>query len=300
MVYRLPNSLMTIPFRRDVAFSKLTTLGLGGLCRWLFEPNSEVQAQTFVMTCVKEGIPWRVIGGGSNILALGDIDIPVMRLRFCQKLQKRGVEITVPASFNYAKLSMAAADMGLSGIEYAIGIPGSVGGAICMNAGAYGRELIDILAQYRFLTIDGAIWESVPNPREFRYRHSDCAHGKVVLGLTVKLVEGDPSVIRARMSDYRSRRRSSQPLNKRSAGCIFKNPIGHSAGKLIAEAGLKGLRVGDAGVSHEHGNFLVNYGAASSTQFFELMTMVQKKVEQVHGIKLEPEVEIWGTLSNNY
>jgi UDP-N-acetylmuramate dehydrogenase len=96
------------------------------------------------------------------------------------------------------------------------------------------------------------------------------------------------------MSDYRSRRRSSQPLNKRSAGCIFKNPTGYNAGKLIDEAGLKGLRVGDAGVSHEHGNFLVNYGTASPAQFFELMTIVQKKIEQVHGIKLEPEVEIWG------
>jgi UDP-N-acetylmuramate dehydrogenase len=226
---------------------------------------------------------------------MGNMDIPVIRLRFGQKLQRQGTEITVPASFGYSQLSKAASDMGLSGIEYAIGIPGSVGGAICMNAGAYGRELGDVLAMYKILTIDGEIWEKTPDPREFHYRRSDCVNGKILLGLTVRLIDGDPVVIKACMSDYCSRRRNSQPLNKRSAGCIFKNPIGYNAGKLIDEAGLKGLRVGDAVVSHEHGNFLVNYGTASSAEFFELMNIVQEKVEQVHGIKLEPEIEIWDT-----
>jgi len=297
MMYRIPSSLMmAIPFRRDVSFSKITTLGVGGVCRWLFEPTSEAQVQTFVTTCSREGVPWRMLGGGSNILALGDIDTPVMRLRFCQEFKKIGTEFTVPANFGYARLSSIAADMSLSGIEYAIGIPGSVGGAICMNAGAYGRELIDVLVKYKVLTVDGEICEKIPDLQEFHYRHSDCANGKVILGLTVRLEDGDPITIRARMSDYRSRRRDGQPLTGRSAGCIFKNPIGQNAGKLIDEAGLKGLRVGDAGVSHEHGNFLVNYGTASSTQFFELMTKVQEKVEQFHGVKLEPEVEIWGTL----
>jgi UDP-N-acetylmuramate dehydrogenase len=286
---------MAIPFRRDVSFSKLTTLGLGGLCRWLFEPNSEVQAQTFIKACVGEDMPWRVIGGGSNILALGDIEYPVLRLKFDQKLQRRGLEITVPASFSYARLSILAADMGLSGIEYAAGIPGSVGGAICMNAGAYGRELIDVLARYRFLTVDGEILEETPELGEFHYRRSDCANGKVILGLTVKLVEGNPDAIRSLMAGYRDKRSNSQPLNKRSIGCVFKNPTGYNAGKLIDQAGLKGLQVGDAEVSREHGNFLVNNGLASSAHFFELMTIVQRKVEQIHGIKLEPEVEIWGT-----
>ena len=285
---------MTIPFRRDVSFSRLTTLGLGGLCRWLFEPNSEVQAQSFVKTCTKEGIPWRVLGGGSNLLVLGDIDVPVMRLRFGKELQRCGVDVKAPASFSYSSLSMAAARMGLSGIEYAVGIPGSVGGAICMNAGAYGRELIDILVRYKFLTTDGEILEKAPELRDFHYRHSDCADGNVILGLTVRLTEGNPDTIESLMTDYCDKRKNSQPQNKRSAGCVFKNPMGHNAGKLIDQAGLKGMQVGDAEVSREHGNFFVNHGAASSAQFFELMTIVQKRVEQVHGIKLEPEVEIWG------
>jgi len=293
MPHPLPDALLAIPHRRDVPFAKLTTLGVGGLCRWLFEPVTEAQAQAFVRACAREGLPWRVLGGGSNLVVLGDLEEPVMRLRLPQDLRRDGLEVSAPASQGHIRMSQQVGDMGLSGLEYASGIPGSVGGALHMNAGAYGRELVDVLARYRFLTPDGDLVEKAPEPGEFRYRWSVLGGGRVALGLTVRLAEGDPARIRAQVEDYRRRRGTSQPLSKRNAGCIFKNPPGQSAGRLIDQAGLKGLRVGDAEVSPEHGNFLVNHGGATSAQFAELMARVREAVLAHSGIGLEPEVEIW-------
>ncbi len=293
MPHPLPDALLAIPHRRDVPFSKLTTLGVGGVCRWLFEPVSEAQAQAFVRACAREGRPWRILGGGSNLVVLGDVEEPVLRLRLPLDLRPEGLEVRATASHGHIRLSTATAEMGLSGMEYASGIPGSVGGARHMNAGAYGRELVDVLVRYRFLAPDGELVEKAPEPGEFRYRWSVLGGGRVALGLTVRLAEGDPARIRALAEDYRRRRGTSQPLSKRNAGCIFKNPPGQSAGRLIDQAGLKGLRVGDAEVSPEHGNFLVNRGGATAAQFAELMALVRERVLERHGIDLEPEVEIW-------
>jgi UDP-N-acetylmuramate dehydrogenase len=292
MPFPLPDALASIPHRRDVPFARLTTLGVGGICRWLFEPVSVAQAQAFVRACAREGLAWRMLGGGSNLVVLGDVDL-ALRLRFPEEPRRAGLELEAPASFGHIKLSLAAADLGLAGLEYASGIPGSVGGAMHMNAGAYGRELVDVLARYQFLTAEGELVEKAPEPGEFRYRWSVLGGGRVALGLTVRLAEGDPDRIRALVEDYRRRRGTSQPLHKRNAGCIFKNPPGQSAGRLIDQAGLKGLRVGDAEVSPDHGNFLVNHGAATAAQFAELMALVRTRVREAHGVELEPEVEIW-------
>ncbi|MDR3669926.1 MAG: UDP-N-acetylmuramate dehydrogenase [Holophaga sp.] len=288
----LPDALLSIPHRREVPFSRLTTLGVGGTCRWLFEPVSEAEAQLFVRTCAGAGLAWRMLGGGSNLVVLGDVPL-ALRLRFAQEPRRTGLELQAPASFGHIRLSQTAADLGLSGLEYASGIPGSVGGAMHMNAGAYGRELVDVLARYRFLTPEGELVEKAPEPGEFRYRWSVLGGGRVALGLTLRLAEGDPQRIRALVADYKRKRGTSQPLGKRNAGCIFKNPPGQSAGRLIDQAGLKGLRVGDAEVSPEHGNFLINHGGATSAQFAELMALVRARVLDRHGIELEPEVEIW-------
>jgi len=293
MTFPLPDVLQSIPHRRDVPFARLTTLGVGGVCQWLFEPVSETQAQAFVRACAREGLAWRMLGGGSNLVVLGDVPL-ALRLAFPHDLRRDGLELRAPASHGHIRLSLAAADLGLSGLEYASGIPGSVGGAMHMNAGAYGRELVDVLARYRFLTADGELVEKAPDPGEFSYRWSVLGGGRVALGLTLRLAEGDPDTIRTQVADYRRRRGTSQPLSKRNAGCIFKNPPGQSAGRLIDLAGLKGLRVGDAEVSPEHGNFLVNHGAATSAQFAELMATVRARVLAAHGVELEPEVEIWG------
>jgi len=293
MAHPWPDDLLAIPHRRDVPFSKLTTLGVGGICRWLFEPVTEAQAQAFVKACAREGIPYRVLGGGSNLVVLGDVDTPVVRLKLAGDVRREGLEVHAPASYGHIRLSADTAAMGLSGLEYASGIPGSVGGALHMNAGAYGREMVDVLARFRFVTPEGDLVEKAPEPGEFRYRWSFLGEGHLALGLVARLAEGDSQKIRALVEDCKRKRGTSQPLGKRNAGCIFKNPPGLSAGRLIDEAGLKGFRVGDAEVSPEHGNFLVNLGAASAGEFRDLMALVRDKVQAIHGIDLEPEVEIW-------
>ena len=284
---------MAIPHRREVPFSRLTTLGVGGVCRWLFEPRTEGQAQAFVRACSREGLPWRVLGGGSNLVVLGDVDLPVVRLDFPAQVRREGLEVHAPASYGHIRLSTDAARMGLSGLEYASGIPGSVGGALHMNAGAYGTELVDVLARFRFLTPEGDLVDKAPEPGEFSYRWSFLGSGRLALGLSVRLEEGDPARILARVEECRKKRGTSQPLGRRNAGCIFKNPPGLSAGRLIDQAGLKGLRVGEAEVSEAHGNFLVNLGGATAGEFRELMAQVRTRVLAHSGIELEPEVEIW-------
>ena len=289
----LPDDLLKVPHRRDVPFARLTTLGVGGLCRWLFEPTTEGEAEAFVRACGREGLPWRVLGGGSNLVVLGDLNMPVLRLALPKEPRLEGTRLTAPASHGHIALAEAAAAAGLSGLEFASGIPGSLGGAIRMNAGAYGREWVDVLTRYRFLTPEGELVDKAPEPGEFSYRWSFLTGGRVILSATAQLVEGDPAVIRAQVAEYRGKRGTSQPLSKRNAGCIFKNPPGQSAGRLIDQAGLKGLRIGDAEVSPEHANFLVNRGKATAAQFAELMDTVQARVRELHGVELEPEVEIW-------
>jgi len=276
-----------------VPFERLTLLGIGGLCRWLFEPTTEAEAQAFVRSCVREGLPYRVLGGGSNLLVLGDVDLPVLRLRLGGDPVRSGVELTASASHGHIALAEVAAQAGLAGLEWAGGIPGSLGGAVRMNAGAHGGEWLQVLARYRFLTPEGELVEKAPEPGEFAYRWSWLREGRVVLSATARLVEGDPTAIRERLAAFKARRVATQPRGKRSAGCIFKNPPGTFAGRLIEEAGLKGTRVGNAEVSSEHANFLVNLGHATPAQFTELMDLVKAAVKERHGVELEPEVEIW-------
>jgi UDP-N-acetylmuramate dehydrogenase len=289
----LADDLLKVPHRRDVPFARLTTLGVGGLCRWLFEPTTECEAQAFVRACAREGLPWRVLGGGSNLVVLGNVELPVLRPALPKEVRRVGNQLTAPASHGHIALAEAAAAAGLSGLEFASGIPGSLGGAIRMNAGAYGREWIDVLARYRFLTPEGDLVEKTPEPGEFRYRWSFLSGGRVVLSATANLAEGDSVSIRAQVAEYREKRGTSQPLSKRNAGCIFKNPPGQSAGRLIDQAGLKGLRLGDAEVSPEHANFLINHGRATAAEFAELMEQVRSRVLELLGVELEPEVEIW-------
>ncbi len=293
MSRRLPDDLLKVPHRRDVSFARLTTLGVGGLCHWLFEPTTEGEAQSFVRACSREGLPWRVLGGGSNLVVLGDLETPVLRLALPKVVYREGNRFTAPASHGHIALAEAAAAAGLSGLEFASGIPGTLGGAIRMNAGAYGREWIDVLVRFRFLTPEGDLVEKAPEPGEFSYRWSFLTTGRVILAATADLVPGDPARIQAQVAEYREKRGTSQPLSKRNAGCIFKNPPGQSAGRLIDQAGLKGLRIGDAEVSPEHANFLVNRGKATASEFAELMERVRLKVLEIHGVALVPEVEIW-------
>lgn len=294
MVRPLPDALLSLPHSRDTPFARLTTLGVGGLCRWLFEPVTEAEAQAFVQACIREGMPYRVLGGGSNLLVLGDVEEPVLRLRLGSEARVEGTRVEAPASHGHMALAEKAAAAGLSGLEWASGIPGSLGGAIRMNAGAHGGEWVQVLERFRFLTPEGNLVEKAPEPGDFGYRRSFLGRGFVVLSAVARLAAGEAAEIRGRIEAARTKRSASQPLKQRNAGCIFKNPEGQSAGRLIEAAGLKGLRVGDAEVSPLHANFLVNLGQASPAQFKELMDRVREAVRERHGIDLEPEVEVWG------
>lgn len=293
----LPDEIQSIPHQENISFGKLTTLGVGGNCKILFEPINEDQVYALIRTFRQEGWSYRILGGGSNLVILSDIEEPVIRLNFPKVLKIQGQEITAPANFGHIRLSQAAAEQGLSGMEYAAGIPGTTGGALHMNAGAYGRELVEILSRYRYLTPEGDVIDTAPQTENFGYRWSHLGPGYVALGFTVRLTPGDKQLIQAQVESNRLKRGSSQPLSKRNAGCIFKNPQGHSAGQLIDQAGLKGFRIGDAEVSSEHANFLINHGQATAREFYELMIQVQSKVQLQYGITLEPEVEVWGKMT---
>lgn len=293
MVRCLPDALLSLPHQRDLPFARLTTLGVGGFCRWLFEPTTEAEAQAFVRTCARAELPYRVLGGGSNLLVLGDVEEPVLRLRLGSEARVEGAHLTAPASHGHISLAEKAAAAGLSGLEWASGIPGSLGGAVRMNAGAHGGEWVQVLTRFSFLSPEGERIEKAPEAGDFSYRHSFLGQGFVVLSATARLSPGDSGQIRSHMDAARAKRSASQPLKQRNAGCIFKNPEGQSAGRLIEAAGLKGLRVGDAEVSPLHANFLVNLGKATPSQFKELMDRVREAVRREHGIALEPEVEVW-------
>jgi len=291
----LPEALLSIPHRRDVPFAQLTTLGIGGTCKWLFEPETEDEARLFVKTCRAGDLSYRVLGGGSNLLVLSDITAPVMRLALPGELRVTADGVSANASYRHAALVNDVADMGFSGIEWASDIPGSFGGALRMNAGANGGEWGQVLDRVRFLTPCGEIVEKKPEHGDFAYRSSFLTDGRVALNASFRLIKSDTVPIRKKMSEFQAKRRQSQPTG-RSAGCVFKNPPGEKAGRLIEMAGLKGTRIGNAEVSKIHANFLLNLGNAGNTapgDFWELIRLVRSKVREVHGCELELEVEVW-------
>jgi UDP-N-acetylmuramate dehydrogenase len=288
----LPVELLSIPHRRDVAFSRLTTVGLGGVCKWLFEPANERDAQLFVKICRKSGLCYKLLGGGSNLLVLSDIEAPVMRLGMTRELHITAHGIYANACYRHMALVRSVAQLGLSGIEWACGIPGSFGGAIRMNAGSYGGEWGDVLNRVRFILPDGEVAEKKVEPGDFSYRSSFLVDGYVALGASFNLAKGNAEKIKNETQRYQTRRNSSQPRG-RSAGCVFKNPAGKSAGQLIESAGLKGLRIGNAQVSPVHGNFFVNLGGATAGDYWELIQQVRFRVSEMHNCDLELEVEVW-------
>jgi UDP-N-acetylenolpyruvoylglucosamine reductase len=288
----LPEVLLSIPHKRDVPFVQLTTLGLGGICKWLFEPRTEEEAALFVRTCNMSDLPFRVLGGGSNLLVLSDISAPVLRLALPKTLSITNGGAFASASYGHAALANDVADLGLSGIEWAGGIPGSFGGAIRMNAGAQGGEWGQALEKVRFLSPAGEIVEKVVGPGDFSYRSSFLAKGGIALGAWIALARGDAAQIKTKMDLFLKVRRERQPSG-RSAGSTFKNPPGQSAGKLIESVGLKGTRIGNAQVSPKHANFFVNLGNAAPSDYWELVKLAKSKVLEAHGVDLALELEVW-------
>ena len=282
---------------RGRRFAELTSLRVGGAIDWVLSPENEAQAAALVHEMDEAAIGWRPLGSGSNILADdGDHQYVVLSLKELKgELQFDGERVSVPAGYSLPRLCIDVARRGLSGIEGLGGIPGTVGGALWMNAGAYGHEIGTVTETVR-VAREGRVVEVAGSDIQWNYRHTSFKEGELLLGATLRLTPDDAEKIRARMEDAKSRRMATQPHGSRSAGCFFKNPpSGPTAtGKMIDELGMKGTRKGGAVVSPVHANFIVTEGeGARAEDALALAEDIRERVKREHGIELEYEVELW-------
>ena len=276
---------------------KHTTFRIGGPADFLVLPQTLQEIAEVTALCRKEGQPWYVIGNGSNLLVgdKGVRGVVIQLLRNFNEIEVRGEEIHVQAGTVNAAVARQALDAGLTGFEFAAGIPGTTGGAVVMNAGAYGGEMKDILKGVTVLDEDGRVRTLAAEELELGYRTSIIARkGYIVLDICMKLEKGDPEAIRTRMDELREKRVTKQPLEYPSAGSTFKRPEGYFAGKLIMDAGLRGFSVGGAQISEKHCGFVINKGNATAEDVVNLMEETKKIVMEKFGVVLEPEVKRLG------
>ena len=283
--------------RLDEPMADHTTFMVGGPADVFVTPHDAEALAAVVAAANERHIPWHVIGCGSNILVSDDglrglvIQIgPAMA-----KITIEGNRLYAQAGATNKEVAEAAWEAGLAGYEFASGIPGSIGGAAIMNAGAYDGEFKDVAVSATCLTPGGEVVEVPAEEAQWSYRHSMMMDkGYLVLGATLELHPDDKDAIRARMEDLRERRESKQPLEMASAGSTFKRPTGYFAGKLIDEAGMRGHTVGKAQVSTKHCGFVVNMGGATAADVLGVIHDVQAAVKKNAGVDLETEVRLWG------
>lgn len=273
--------------------SRHTTFRTGGPADLLVQPEAE-QIAPILEVCRNEEIQWTVIGNGSNLL-VGDGGIRGVVLEIGKQMSDiviEGTMITAGAGAMLSSIASRAAAAELTGMEFASGIPGSLGGAVVMNAGAYGGEMKDILQKVTVLTPDGTVQTLSVEELELSYRHSIIPEkGYLVISAILELQPGNADEIQSIMDDLKEKRVSKQPLEYPSAGSTFKRPEGYFAGKLIQDAGLRGFRVGGAQVSEKHCGFIINRDQATSTDICQLMQQVSEIVYEKFGVRLEPEVK---------
>lgn len=275
-----------------------TTMRVGGPAEILFSPASEGELLFAVREAKRAGAPFRIIGNGSNLLVL-DGGLPGLTIRLGEafsKISVDGNQIRAQAGALLCRVAAAARDASLTGLEFASGIPGSAGGGMAMNAGAYGGQLSDVFEGCRALDPETGIISALgPAEMALGYRESAAlSRGLIVTEAAFRLTAGDKTAIQAKMDDLSARRREKQPLNLPSAGSTFKRPEGYFAGALIEQAGLKGLRVGGACVSEKHAGFVVNDRGATARDVLDLIRLVQARVLEHSGVRLETEVRILG------
>ncbi len=288
---------LAVRAERGKRFADLTSLRVGGAIDWVITPDTEEQAAAVVYELQQAGIGWRPLGSGSNVLA-DDADHHYVVLNLSNMKGEVHVDtdlVSVSAGYSLPRLCIDVARAGLSGIEGLGGIPGTVGGALWMNAGAYGHEIGTVTEKVR-VAREGKIVEIAGESIQWNYRHTSFREGELLLGAVLRLKPDDPDLIKARMDDAKSRRLATQPHGARSAGCFFKNPptskIG--TGKMIDEMGMKGQRRGSAVVSPVHANFIVTEGEnARAEDALALAEEIRERVKREHGIELEYEVELW-------
>ena len=282
--------------RENVTLAPYTTMRTGGPAALFAEPRSAQQLAHVHQWAQEKGLPLLILGNGSNLL-IADSGFDGLVIHLGRALSEVSVfanTLTAQAGASLAAAARAAAQASLTGLEFAAGIPGSIGGAVCMNAGAYGGEIAQGIVSACVLTPEGVRTVS-KDELSLGYRSSAVMqNGWVVLEATFELAPGSPDEIKATMADLAARRREKQPLQYPSCGSFFKRPVGYYAGALIEQAGLKGYRVGDAQVSELHAGFVINRGHATSSEIYRLMQEVQRRVQAQFGVTLEPEVRLIG------
>lgn len=283
-----------IPLAEQEPMTRRTTFGIGGPAL-LLRPRSRAELQAAMTLCREAGEEPFILGRGSNLLVSDSgISRPVIQLDGdFTAITREGNTLRCGAGASLIAVCRAAAENSLSGIEWGYGIPGSLGGGVYMNAGAYGGEMKDILTEVTFLDEAGEYRTLPAAELSLSYRHSifEDRPGTVIVGAVLTLTPGDPAAIRAAMEDYMSRRREKQPLEYGSAGSTFKRPVGNYASALVDQCGLKGLSVGGAEVSQKHAGFIINRGGATAADVRELIAEVQRIVREKTGYTLECEIK---------
>ena len=282
---------------QDEPMKKHTTFRIGGPADYFTVPVTQDEVKAVVDICKEMQVPYYILGNGSNLLVSdkGYRGVIIQLYKEMSAIEVDGTMIRAQAGASLAKIANAALEAKLTGFEFAAGIPGTIGGACVMNAGAYGGEMKDVLVEVTVLTQDGEILTLSNSELELGYRTSVIAKKDyVVLGAVIELGPGEAEDIKAIMDDLREKRVSKQPLEYPSAGSTFKRPEGHFAGKLIQDAELRGFKVGGAQVSEKHCGFVINAGDATAHDVDELMKQVSAKVKEQFGVVLEPEVKRLG------
>ena len=274
-----------------------TTFKISGPADLFVEPTTMAELSFALRTIHEFDVPVTIIGCGSNILVKdGGIRGAVVSVRHMTQIMDCNDNVLcIGSGYMLKDASEFAWENGLTGLEFAIGIPGTLGGAVFMNAGAYDGEMSHVVTAVRAVDFQGNIKEYDASHLDFGYRHSVFHDNHEVIGeVIMTLKPGDKNVIKARMDELTEKRESKQPLEFASAGSTFKRPPGYFAGTLIEQTGLKGLSVGDAQVSHKHAGFVINTGSASAKDVLDLIAEVQRRVYDQHGVHLEPEVRMIG------
>lgn len=271
-----------------------TTFRIGGPADYFVMPDDTEELAAVLKLCKEEQMPYFILGNGSNLL-VGDEGFRGVVIQLYKNFDGCSIEgttVTARAGAMLIRVAKEAGKAGLTGLEFASGIPGTIGGAMVMNAGAYGGEMKDVVTEVTVLTKDGEVKVLSNEEMNFRYRGSVVEdEGYIVLEAVMELEEGNVEEIKARMDELSLQRRTKQPIEYPSAGSTFKRPEGYFAGKLIQDAGLRGYTVGGAQVSEKHCGFVINAGGATAADVMNLMKDVSDKVNAQYGVTLEPEVK---------
>lgn len=287
---------LEIEIKQDEPLMHYTYTHTGGPADWLAFPKNVEEVQTLVAYANDHQLPLTVLGNASNLIVRdGGIEGLTLILTRMNKISVSGNRVTAQAGAAYIETTIAARDHSLTGLEFAAGIPGSIGGAIFMNAGAYGGETKEVVESATVLLPDGTVKRLNNEELDFGYRHSSVQdnHG-VVLDATFSLQPGDHDEIAAKMDELNARRAAKQPLDLPSCGSVFKRPTGYFAGKLIHDAGLQGYTAGGAQVSTKHAGFIVNIDHGTANDYVAVIHHVQQTVKEKFGVSLQTEVRIIG------